>query len=144
MTVVVRRFVVGDTDAVVALWREAFPDDPERNEPSQMIARKVARDPALFWVADDDGVIGVVMAGYDGVRGWLYHLAVVQTRRGEGVARMLVDHAVGELRGLGCPKVNLQVRGSNDGVAAFYEGLGWSEDSSRSFGLLLSRGNRSE
>lgn len=133
----VRRFVVGDTDAVVALWLEAFPNDPARNEPTQMIARKVARDPELFWVADDEGVIGALMAGYDGVRGWLYHLAVARARRGEGVAKALVSEALGELRALGCPKVNLQVRGSNGEVAAYYEGLGWSEDDNRSFGLVL-------
>lgn len=102
-----------------------------------MIERKISRDPDLFWVAEDDTVIGALMAGYDGVRGWLYHLAVVPGRRGEGAATALVNHAVSELEALGCPKVNLQVRRSNAGVATFYERLGWSEDDSRSLGLLL-------
>ncbi len=102
-----------------------------------MIERKISRDPELFWVAEDVTVIGALMAGYDGVRGWLYHLAVVPARRGEGVATALVSHAVAELGALGCPKVNVQVRRSNAGVAAFYERLGWSEDDGRSLGLLL-------
>jgi len=136
--VLIRKLVVDDTDAVVSLWAEAFPHDPARNEPRAMIARKIARDPDLFWVAEDGGVvIGAVIAGYDGVRGWLYHLAVVPARRGEGVAKALLNHAVAELRALGCPKVNLQVRGNNAGVVAFYGGLGWVEDDTRAFGLSL-------
>lgn len=128
---------MADADAVVSLWSEAFPQDPERNEPRAMIARKMARDPELFWVADDGEVVGAVMAGYDGVRGWLYHLAVVKTRRGEGIGGALVRHAVGELKALGCPKVNLQVRQSNGVAVEFYACQGWAEDESRSFGLLL-------
>ncbi|NYI41071.1 GNAT family acetyltransferase [Demequina lutea] len=137
MTMEIRRFAVEDTDAVVALWADAFPNDPARNDPPQMIARKIARDAELFWVAADGAVVGAVMAGYDGVRGWIYHLAVTPARRGEGIAKALVLHAMGELRALGCPKVNLQVRGGNAGLIAFYEALGWQEDDARSFGLLF-------
>ena len=141
MTLQIRRFAVADTDAVTGLWAEAFPHDPPRNDPKQVIARKIARDPELFWVAVDASAmgepVGVVMAGYDGVRGWLYHLAVTPPRRGEGIAKALTLHAVGELRALGCPKVNLQVRGSNTGVIAFYEALGWQEDDTTALGLLF-------
>jgi len=141
MTLQIRRFAVEDADAVAGLWAVAFPNDPPRNDPLQMIARKIARDPELFWVAVDgaaDGeVVGAVMAGYDGARGWICHLAVTPPRRGEGIAKSLVLHAIGELKALGCPKVNLQVRGSNTGVIAFYEGLGWQEDDTRALGLLF-------
>ncbi len=133
----IRQFALADADAVVSLWREAFANDPARNKPADMIARKLARDPELFWVADHGTVVGVVMAGYDGVRGWLYHLAVRSERRGEGIGTALVHHAIGELRALGCPKVNLQVRRTNDAVAEFYARLGWAEDESRSMGLIL-------
>ncbi|MFW2514571.1 GNAT family N-acetyltransferase [Demequina sp. SO4-13] len=153
----VRRFVAADTDAVAALWTEAFPEDPARNEPHGMIARKLARDPDLFWVAcvpaADAGVgsaggaadsagtggeaIGALMAGYDGVRGWLCHLAVSSAHRRRGVASGLVEHAVDVLRDLGCIKVNLQVRETNREVRAFYESLGWSEDPAMSMGRLL-------
>lgn len=52
VTMRIRRFVMADTDAVFSLWSEAFPQDPERNEPHAMISRKMARDPELLWVAD--------------------------------------------------------------------------------------------
>ena len=139
VTVAIRRFGITDTDAVAELWRAAFPDDPARNEPSAMIARKVARDPDLFWVAVADGaVVGALMAGWDGVRGWLYHLAVASSHRRQGIASSLVTRAVDELRDLGCTKVNLQVRESNSAVIALYERLGWSADRTASLGRAIS------
>ena len=138
MPVRVRRFAPRDADAVVALWEACFPDDPARNEPRGMIERKLARDPDLFWVATDgDATVGALMAGYDGVRGWLYHLGVDPDRRREGIARQLVDRAVLELEALGCIKVNLQVRRTNSDVIALYEALGWTEDHSESMGRVL-------
>jgi len=129
---------MADTDAVVSPWSEAFPQDPERNEPHAMIARKMARDPELFWVADDGGaVVGALVGGYDGVRGWLYHLAVAPTHRKRGIATALVDQAVDSLRSLGCVKMNLQVRQGNEAVRGFYEALGWVEDPAISMGRLL-------
>lgn len=140
MSVEVRRFEHSDGEAVAELWRRTFPDDPPRNEPSAMIARKMARDPELFWVAtarDSGAVVGAVMAGYDGVRGWLYHLAVAPERRREGVATALIDRAVRELHALGCRKINLQVRAANTDVIAMYAALGWEEDRSVSLGRVL-------
>lgn len=139
MPATVRRFEPADADAVARLWEQVFPDDPVRNEPRGMIARKLARDPDLFWVACDAGghVVGALMAGYDGVRGWLYHLAVAPASRRQGTARALVERAVQELHELGCRKVNLQVRESNAEVAEFYRSLGWAEDRSASLGRVL-------
>ena len=139
MAFTVRRFEHSDTDAVVALWEAVFPDDPPRNAPRAMIARKLARDPDLFWVAYEAGgaVAGAVMAGYDGVRGWLYHLAVAPDRRRQGIATVMVEHAVEHLHSLGCRKVNLQVRESNTAVVAFYASLGWADDHTTSLGRVL-------
>jgi ribosomal protein S18 acetylase RimI-like enzyme len=134
----VRVFAPDDEDGVARLWSEVFPDDPPRNDPRSMIARKLDRDSELFWVAIDDGdIVGAVVAGYDGVRGWLYHLGVAPTHRKRGIATALVDHAVESLRALGCIKVNLQVRRGNEGVLGFYEALGWVEDPTLSMGRLL-------
>lgn len=152
----ISRFVEADAQAVAELWRQAFPDDPARNEPLCMIQRKLARDPDLFWVARasvpiaapgetadapagsaPQAVVGVLMAGYDGVRGWLYHLAVAPSHRRQGLATALVERAVEELQALGCIKINLQVRDTNREVRAFYEALGWGEDHSTSLGRMV-------
>lgn len=124
MTVRIRAFEERDTDAVVALWEASGLTRPW-NDPRKDILRKLAVQPELFLVAVDDAVIGSVMAGYDGHRGWLYYLAASPDRRGEGIGRSLVERAEELLVAMGCPKVQLMVRPENAEVRAFYDALGY-------------------
>ena len=127
MTVDIRSFDRADTEAVVALWRAAGLTRPW-NDPHQDIERKLSVQPELFLVAVDvDAVIGSVMAGYDGHRGWLYYLASDPARRGEGIARALVAAAEERLLAMGCPKVQLMVRPDNEGARGFYDALGYEQ-----------------
>ncbi|WP_051038822.1 GNAT family acetyltransferase, partial [Microbacterium sp. B19] len=113
MTVDIRAFAIEDEDAVVALWEEARLTRPW-NDPRADIRRKLTVQPELFLVAVDGGVVvGTVMAGYDGHRGWLYYLASAESHRGRGVGRALVAEAERLLEALGCPKVQLMVRPDN-------------------------------
>jgi len=130
MSVALRPFASADEDAVVALWHETGLVRAW-NDPHADIRRKLAVQPELFLVAVEEGgeadgtVVGTVMAGYDGHRGWLYYLASAPTRRGRGIGRRLVTEAERLLAALGCPKVQLMVRPENAGVRAFYAGLGY-------------------
>lgn len=134
----VRAFAGADSAAVAALWRDAFPGDPPRNEPDLVIRRKLAVQPELFLVAiEEDEVVGAVVGGYDGFRGWLYHLAVRSDRRKLGIGRALVEALEDRLRELGCPKLNLQVRAPNAAVAGFYRHLGYDVEDHVSMGKLL-------
>jgi ribosomal protein S18 acetylase RimI-like enzyme len=141
-TISIRCFDVGDTDEVVALWRDAFPEyrdatKPQRN-PHLSISNKLATQRELFFVAVlDTRVIGTVMAGYDGHRGWLYSLAVSMAQRRRGIGRRLVEHAENVLAARGCPKVNLQVLSVKDDVQAFYAALGYRVDEVVSMGKQL-------
>ena len=127
MTVDIRPFDRADTEAVVALWRAAGLTRPW-NDPHQDIERKLSVQPELFLVAVDAGaVIGSVMAGYDGHRGWLCYLASDPARRGEGIARALVAAAEERLLAMRCPKVQLMVRPDNEGARAFYDALGYEQ-----------------
>lgn len=74
---------------------------------------------------------------YDGHRGWLYTVAVKPDRRRQGVATALVRHAEQALAKLGCVKLNLQVRGRDDGARAFYESLGYVAEPRLSMGKPL-------
>ena len=131
----IRRYRESDRPQLVALWRRAFPDDPPRNEPNRMIDAKLAVDDLIF-VADSDGaIIGAAIAGYDGHRGWLYSVAVDESIRRKRVGSALIRHAVGVLRGLGCVKINLQVRSTNAAVVAFYQSLGFEVEDRISMGL---------
>ncbi|WP_433693721.1 GNAT family acetyltransferase [Paraburkholderia phenoliruptrix] len=142
VSVSIRRFDARDTDAVIALWQEAFPEyrdatKPQRN-PRLSIANKLATQPELFFVAVlDERVVGSVIGGYDGHRGWLYSLAVDASLRRHGIGSRLVAHVEAALTALGCPKLNLQVLSAKSEVRAFYEALGYRADAVVSLGKRL-------
>jgi ribosomal protein S18 acetylase RimI-like enzyme len=134
----VRTYRPSDRPQLEALWRRVFPNDPPRNEPAVMIERKLAFQPELLFVGELGGrIVGAVMAGYDGVRGWIYHLAVAPEFRRRGFATVLMHAAEERLRALGCPKINLQVRAANREVVAFYESLGYAVEDHVSMGRSL-------
>src|SRR6266550_2495357 len=94
MEITIRTFQDSDHDAIVKLWNEVFPDDPPWNAPSEMIRRKREVRDDLFWVAEGGGrIVGTILAGFDGVRGWIYHLAVHSSARRHGIATKLMQAA---------------------------------------------------
>jgi len=125
---------------VDALWRCCFPGDPPRNRASVAIPAKLAVSDDLLLVAEkaEGQVLGTVMAGYDGHRGWLYAVACDPAWRRQGIASALIEEACRRLTALGCAKVNLQIRAGNEEAAAFYRGLGFEEEARISMGLRLS------
>lgn len=122
-------------DGIDALWREAFPDDPPWNAAGTAIPEKQDQQDDLIVVALDQGnVIGSIIAGYDGHRGWLYAVAVLKSHRKQGIGTALVQEAERRLHALGCKKINLQVRSTNGDVVKFYERLGYSTENRISMG----------
>ncbi|PVV67260.1 GNAT family acetyltransferase, partial [Pseudomonas sp. HMWF011] len=102
---------------VIELWQQAFGYDTAHNLPSLAIDKKLAVNDGLFFVATDNkAVIGTILAGYDGHRGWLYSVAVHTDYRRHGLGSSLVRYAEQALTALGCMKINLQITGGNDVV----------------------------
>jgi ribosomal protein S18 acetylase RimI-like enzyme len=134
----IRPFAGQDRPSLEALWAQVFADDPPWNRPAFLIDRKLNVDPELLLVAILDGtLVAAVMAGFDGFRGWIYHLAVMAEYRRRGIATQLVRTAEAALLARGCPKVNLQVRATNQDVVAFYRTLGYEVEERVSMGRLL-------
>ena len=135
----IKPFQSADEAAVIALW-EACDLLRPWNDPHKDIARKLQVQPELFLVGlEDEKIVGTIMAGYEGHRGWVNYLAVSPEQRGRGLGRQLMAEAETKLRALGCPKINLQVRSGNDPVRAFYEAIGYTLDEVVSFGKRLER-----
>ena len=121
--------------SVIALWETVFAYTAAHNDPALVIDKKIAIADGLFFVAlSDEGVIGTVMAGYDGHRGWIYSLAVSPAYRRRGIGSQLVRVAEQALANMGCVKVNLQIMEGNENVAAFYASLGFSVEKRISMG----------
>lgn len=133
----IRPFHDDDATEVVALWQRCGLTRPW-NDPHKDIARKLAVQRELFRVARVDGkIVGTVMAGYDGHRGWVNYLAVDPACRGHGLGRRLMADAEQRLQAMGCPKLNLQVRTTNEAALGFYAALGYLRDESVSLGKRL-------
>ena len=123
-------------EGIRALWQESSePGNPQWNVAGVVIPAKLAAQPDLLIVAvEGDTVVGSIMPGYDGHRGWLYALAVLKSHRRRNIGTLLVREAEKRLRALGCTKINLQVRASNSAVTAFYEKLGYAVEERISMG----------
>ena len=131
----IRAFLDADSASVITLWNGVFPDSAPHNDPAMMIRQKVRQERDLFYVAvAEEDVIGTVMGGYDGHRGWVYSLAVSPACRRQGVASALMKHLEAALVERGCLKINLQVRAGNEAVIGFYEQLGYSVEQRVSMG----------
>lgn len=131
----VRPYQAADEEAVVALWTTCFPDDRSWNQPRAVIRRKLDLQPELLLVGGLGArVVATVVAGYDGHRGWIYHLAVAPDCRRRGLGRRMMREAEARLRARGCPKINLQVFPANRAVVAFYERVGYMVEERISMG----------
>lgn len=90
------------------------------------ISRFLMRNPDACFAAVDNGqIVGVIMAGHDGRRGYIYHTAVRSDMRGHGIGRRLVELALDALKQGGITKVALVVFNSNSGGNAFWQHMGF-------------------
>jgi ribosomal protein S18 acetylase RimI-like enzyme len=136
---VIRELRTADGDALRALWKavgfRSVGDD------DRALARMARRNPGLLLVATEGSrIVGSALGGWDGRRGWLYHVATAASHRRQGIATKLVDRVEASLRELGCPKVNALVREDSDGGNEFWKARGYSLGGARQFGRELDDG----
>lgn len=134
----IRSMEVDDYNAVIALWQSTEGVGLSAADSPEAIARYLKRNPGMSAVAigADGQVIGAVLCGHDGRRGYLHHLAVRPDCRGQGVGRALVDTVLGHLAEEGIDKCHLFVIKTNEIGQAFWEATGWQE---RTTLLLMSK-----
>ena len=123
---VVREFVAGDIDGALRLWRRtegvglSDADRPDR------LREFLSRNAGLSRVAvSGDNLIGTILCGTDGRRGYIHHLAVAAESRREGVGRSLVEDALSALHRISIHKCHAFVFQSNPFGELFWERSGW-------------------
>jgi ribosomal protein S18 acetylase RimI-like enzyme len=123
----IRDLTPANVEATTSLWREAGLTRPW-NPPELDLHRALdGTTSTVLGAFDDDRLIGTVMVGHDGHRGWVYYLAVDESQRGTGLGRHLMTAAENWLREHGAVKVQLMVRSTNEEVLGFYEHLGYED-----------------
>lgn len=124
--VIPRPLVLADYDAVMALWRETEGMGLGENDTPDGIARFLARNPDLSLACEADGrLVGAVLCGHDGRRGYLHHLAVHRAYRGRGYGRALVDEALRRLHALGITRCNIFLYADHAPGRAFWTHARW-------------------
>ena len=118
--------VIADYEPVMALWTGTAGLRLRGADSRPAIERYLARNPNLSFVArHGDRIVGAVLGGHDGRRGYLQHLAVAEDHRGRGVGARLVRHCTDALAAEGIAKTHLFVLNDNAGGLAFWRHLGW-------------------
>ena len=128
MTIDIHEMTIADYDEVRALWQQSEGIDLSGADSRNSIARFLERNPGLSFVAMDGGqLVGAVLCGHDGRRGYIDHLAVRKSHRRQGIGRMLASRCLYNLMQNGIQKWHLFVREDNLDAIAFWGKLGWQQ-----------------
>jgi ribosomal protein S18 acetylase RimI-like enzyme len=117
---------MGDFSRVLALWKKTEGMGLGESDTRSGIARFLRRNPRMSLVAvDGRRIVGAVLCGHDGRRGYLHHLAVEAGCRGRGLGRLLVAACLARLRDAGIAKCNIFLYADNSAGETFWRRLGW-------------------
>jgi ribosomal protein S18 acetylase RimI-like enzyme len=120
-----------DAGSAAALWAETGLIRPW-NDPEQDFRRAIAGPTsAVLGVKSEGELLGTVMVGSDGHRGWVYYLSVGNAHRRVGLGSQLMKSAEAWLITKGVVKVQLMVRSDNESANGFYEHIGYEENDVR-------------
>jgi len=116
-----------DYDAVLTLWKHTEGVGLNESDSRENVASYLQRNPGLSFVAQTDAgeIIGAVLGGHDGRRGYLHHLAVAREWRGQGLGRALVEACLTGLKREGITRCNIFVYAANEAGQAFWKHFGW-------------------
>jgi ribosomal protein S18 acetylase RimI-like enzyme len=119
---------IADYDAVMALWRDTEGICIRDADSREAIGRYLDRNPGMSFVAESSGrIVGAVLSGHDGRRGFVHHLAVAPGQRRRGLGRKLFASCVEALQREGILKTHLFVLNENDDAFAFWKEAGCAQ-----------------
>lgn len=125
----IRELRIENIEEVFSLWETSdgvgLDSDTDTKE---RIWIYLQRNPGLSFAAFEKGkVIGAVLCGHDGRRGYLHHLTVAEAYRNKGIGSALLDKVISKLRTLGIRKCNIFVFADNTSGQEFWKRCGWTE-----------------
>lgn len=119
---------LADTESIISIWEEAKLTRSWNNPNDDIKNALTTPTSTILLLCDERQIVGTVMVGYDGHRGWIYYLAVRSEFQKKGYGKQLVQEAEKWLKSKNVPKVNLMIRNSNEAVKSFYEACEYKDD----------------
>ena len=128
MEIETREFRIEDYEMAVDLWNRSEGLDVAEGDDRETIRAFLDRNPGLSRIATNGSkIIGAVLCGHDGRRGYIYHLAVDPAFQGRGLARCLIDECVSGLKRAGLERANILVATDNPRGLEFWRRCGWED-----------------
>ena len=117
-----------DYEVVLRLWQKTEGVGLNESDEKELVTAFLIRNPGLSRVAlKGDLIVGAVLCGHDGRRGYLHHLAVAKTDRKRGLGKALVEACLADLARMGIPKCNIFLFADNAEGESFWLHYGWSK-----------------
>ena len=127
MNLQIKEATLENAGEIIKIWEECNLTRPWNN-PSDDIKNAILNPTStILLMCDESRIIGTVMVGYDGHRGWIYYLAVAKEFQKMGFGKTLVFEAEKWLKANNVPKVNLMIRTTNVSVKEFYEACDYTQ-----------------
>ncbi len=123
----IRKLSIDDYEEIFELWMSTPGMGLNNIDDSKTgVERYLRRNPNTCFAAEICGEIsGTILSGHDGIRGFIYHLAVSVSKQNEGIGSALLDAALEALREEGVSRVALVVFEKNEIGNAFWERKGF-------------------
>jgi ribosomal protein S18 acetylase RimI-like enzyme len=128
MSAVIQEMTIDDYEEVLALWQASEGVGLSNADSEESIARYLDRNPGLSFVArEGQHLVGAVLCGHDGRRGYIHHLAIRKSHHRQGVGRALVSRCLSALRRARIAKCHIFVFADNHDTIAFWKSIGWTQ-----------------
>ncbi len=124
---IIREFHCADIESALLVWRSCEHIGLDESDSVSSLQRFLQQNPSISFIAEEDGeVVGAVLCGNDGRRGYLYHLAVHKSCRRRGIGRDLMHSVCAGLRAQDIHKCHIHIFRDNEFADLFWQGLGWT------------------
>jgi ribosomal protein S18 acetylase RimI-like enzyme len=126
----IRVMTIEDYDGVYSLWERTPGMGLGKADSREGTDKFLKRNPGLSYVATQDGVIiGTVLGGHDGRKGYIFHAAVDSRYQGRGIGKQLMERVIHALKAEGVPRLSLLVYKENAKGNDFWQRTGWQKRS---------------
>jgi ribosomal protein S18 acetylase RimI-like enzyme len=127
MNITVAEFKIDAYEQVYSLWESCDGIGLSSADSQPNIQIYLERNPGLSLIAyDGQTVVGTILCGHDGRRGYIHHLAVLSAYRRQGIGCLLVDNSLAALQSCGIQKCHLFIYHDNASGIEFWESIGWT------------------